>query len=284
MRDEDILLDPVGDERRFRTFLRPRRSRGPGVVAGVILLVVALAAAGWYFFLRPADGVEAPGLAAADPGVAPASPGPGLADDGPLTLPAVDTSDIFVRRLIAGLSAHPQFAEWLVTDELARRFVATIAALAQGTSPTPQLRFMMPGEPFRVRNASSGMMIDATSYQRYDAMSATFASLDTEGTATLIRRLTPLFEEAHRELGLPGRTFEGDLRQAIANVLAVQVPERAPLVVRGEEGWMYADPALESAPPAARHLIRMGPVNAARIQDKLAELAAALGVQPGAPG
>lgn len=282
MRDEDILLDPVDDDRPFRTFLRPRRSRGPGTVAGVILLVVALAAAGWYFFLRSPDVVEAPGLAAADPGADPAPP-VGLSDDGPLTLPAVDTSDVFVRRLIAGLSAHPQFAEWLVTDELARRFVATIAALAQGTSPTPQLRFMMPGEPFRVRNASSGMIIDATSYQRYDAISTTFASLDTEGTATLIRRLSPLFEEAHRELGLPNRTFEGDLRQAIANVLAVEVPERAPVVVRGEDGWVYADPALESAPPAARHLIRMGPENAARIQGKLAELAAALGMQPGAP-
>lgn len=273
MREEDILLQPDEETSPFSGFLRPRRSRGPRI-ALIIIGLMAAAGAAWYF-LRPAD--EAPPPLAVP--VARTTPSETLASDVPIDLPAVDTSDAFMRRFIAGLSAHPQFAAWLVTDELVRRFVGTIADLAYGSSPTPHLRFMESGEPFRVRESSGNRVIDPTSYLRYNTIAATFASLDTEGTVRLIRRLHPLFDEAHAELGLIDRTFDGDLERAINNLLAVEVPARPPVVVRGELGWLYEDGALESRSAAAKHLMRMGPENALIVQTKLAELAAALGIQ-----
>lgn len=277
---KDILLDPDGDDSPFSGYLRQRRSRRPLIIA--VMAILLLGAAGLVWYLRSGDDAtpSAPQTIAGDPG----DPGPGMFPvDDTLDLPAVDTSDSFVRRLIAGLSAHPQFAQWLVTDELARRFVTAVAALAQGGSPAPQLDFMAPADPFRVRETAGDLVIDPTSYLRYDGMVDTFVSLDTDGTARVIRQLSPLFERAHQELGLPGRTFRGDLERAIQNLLSVQVPERPPVVVAGENAWEYADPALENAPAAAKHLMRMGPANAVRVQTRLAELADALGIGAPAP-
>ncbi len=209
------------------------------------------------------------------------APAPGPPVEEPIVLPAVDTSDAFTRGMIATLSRHPQFARWLVTDELVRRFVATIADLAQGSSPMPHLRFMAPAEPFAVRESAGRTVIDPAGYRRYDRVAEVFESLDTQGTARLIRRMQPLFEEAHRELGLSDRSFGDDLARAFANLLAVNVADRPVAVVRDESLWIYEEPGLERRSSAAKHLMRMGPRNAQRVQAKLAELAAALGIDVG---
>jgi len=54
-------------------------------------------------------------------------------------LPQLDDSDGWLRGLVGQLSAHPELAEWLVTDEMIRRFVAAVDNLAEGTSPRSHL-------------------------------------------------------------------------------------------------------------------------------------------------
>lgn len=280
--DDDTVREPREDGSRFSSFLRANRSRRPSAAILVIVAIAIAAPLGWYVF-RTQVAPRAPGPVpvpstrpAADPAPSPST----LVTVEPIDLPAIDTSDDVVRRLVAQLSAHPQFARWLVTDELVRRFVRTIVDLAHGSSPTRHLPFMEPGSPLGVRESTGDIEIDPASYRRYDLIAETFASLDTEGTARLMRQLDPLFEEAHRELGLPDRSFDRDLARAIANLLAVNVPEPPPALVRHETAWEYADPALEGRSAAAKHLMRMGPQNARRVQAKLRELADALGIAP----
>ena len=103
---------------------------------------------------RPEEVVEAPAPSA--PPVAEAAPSTDAS--APLeigALPELDGSDAWLRDLIGQLSAHPELAEWLVTDEMARRFVAIVDNLAEGTSPRSHLPFMEPDEAFKVveRNA-----------------------------------------------------------------------------------------------------------------------------------
>lgn len=244
------------------------------MIALAIVVLIAAVGAAWYFFRSPDT----------EP-VVPPAPLPIAADTGrrlpdleAFALPAVDTSDAFLRRMLATLSSHPQYAQWLVTDELVRRFVTAVADLARGGSPGPQLTFMAPEEPFASRETNGSRYIDPANYGRYDRMVATFESIDAAGTAELIRRIHPLLDAAHAELGLPDRTFDGDLQQAITNLLAVRIPADPPELVPGETGWEYADPELQARSSAAKHLIRMGPANARRVQAKLRELADALGI------
>lgn len=271
MRDDEF---PEGQS-PFSSFMRQRRSRRGPVIAAVVAVLVLAAGAIWFLRSRESE----PQLAGA-PADSATAPPPSFSDSvPPLDLPALDSSDEFIRQLIARLSAHPQFARWLVTDELIRRFVLTVADLASGMSPRLHLRFMQPADDFRVRETGDRLVVDPASYRRYDVLAETFSSLDTRGTARLVRQLHPLFVEAHQELGLPDRTFDGDLELAIANLLTTPVLD-VPLEVQPDDDvYTFTDPVLENRTGAQKHMIRMGPDNARRVQSKLAEIAAALGIR-----
>lgn len=189
----------------------------------------------------------------------------------PLDLPELEASDEFVRRVAAGLSAHPRLAAWLATDALIRRFVGTVVDLAGGFHPAEHAPFLRPEAPFSVRDAGGRTVIAESSYARYDLHAAVVQSLDTEGSVRLFRQLRPLIDEAWAERGLPG-TFDDALELAFQNLLAVQVPAAPPEVVEVDGVWTFRDAELESRRGAAKALIRMGPDNARRIQQKLRDV------------
>lgn len=300
MRDDDVD-QKEGDRPDFF----PRRRRGlagrPRAVALVVLLVL-LAGAGVWYWLRSPDGSDAT-IRGGDLGETP--PARAAPADSAPDLPPLDASDALVRDLVAGLSSRPRLAEWLATDRLVRRFVGAVVSVAAGTSPRDELGFLGPDGAFEVRGSGAGgdgaaaddepatgeaagdrpaaaadrvAVVDPASYDRYDPVAATFASLDTRGTAGTYRRLRPLFQEAYRELGFSEGSFDGTLARAVENLLAVPVPDGPVEVVPAAEGtdWVYRDPALEGLSPAQKHLLRMGPENVRRVQAKLRELAGAL--------
>jgi hypothetical protein len=190
----------------------------------------------------------------------------------PLALPELDASDAFLRGVIGSLSAHPQVARWLVTDELARRFVLSVVELAGGRSPRAHVRFLVPPEGPGVRESGEGLTVDPEAYRRYDLLAETFASLDTEGTAVLYHQLHPLFVEAFAELGIPGESFDEAMELAVDNVISARSGPDT-FAVRPNEGvYEFVDPDLEARTPLEKHLIRMGPENASRVQSKLVEI------------
>lgn len=264
---------------------RGRSSRGLyGTVA--VLALVGLLAAGAWLWLRSSNGSSG---SAGSPAAGDRAAAAGAAADSALDLPELGASDEFLRRVAAGLSSRPGWVAWLATDELVRRFVRSVASVAAGSSPRDQLGFVAPEGSFRTRDAESGggdgaataderTVIDPASYRRYDGATAIFASLDTQGTARLYRQLLPLFEEAYRELGFPASaSFEMAMTRAFETLLAVPVPE-GPVAVEpdGAEAWRFADRELEALSPAQKHLLRMGPENARRVQAKLRELGQAM--------
>jgi hypothetical protein len=199
-------------------------------------------------------------------------------------LPALDESDPLVRRLAEEISSRPAVAAWFVPDDLIRRFVVAVTNVANGGSPREQLDFIEVEGDFQVRDEGGRTLIDPASYRRYDGVTSAFVSLDPAGSATLYRRLRPLFDEASGELGLGTEGFDPVLAGAVRNLLAVRLP--SPPVEVEPEGAMhaYAAPALEARTPAEKHLMRMGPDNARRVQEKLRELADALRLEVGGVG
>ena len=260
----------------FTSRKHSRRSTGPQISAVVILVLgIGSAAAGWYWFagrqtLSPSRD-EVPASAGSAASLADA-PGP----DAPL--PSLAESDAVVRSLAGALSAHPELAAWLVTDDLVRRFVKTVVALAQGSSPAPHLAFAAPKEPFSVERSSGRTRIAAASFDRYDQLTETFLSLGAAGAARLYQRLHPLFEQAYGELAISDRSFDEMMSLAVANVLSANVPERPAEVVAREGRYEFSDARLQARTPAEKHLLRAGPENARRIQRKVRELAGAAGI------
>lgn len=197
-----------------------------------------------------------------------------------LDLPALDASDEFVRGVATRLSEHPQLASWLVTDDLAYRFVRSTVALAHGQSPREHSAFMAPAGEFRVQESNGRLVVDPASYARYNLLTETVTSLSTEDAARLYRQLYPLFEEAFAEMGLPNVTFDDMVSQAVDNLIAVDVPSTPPGVAPSSAVYAYTDERLEVRTPAEKHIMRMGPENARRLQAKLSEVRDAIWVRP----
>lgn len=266
------------DDAPFGFMKRRRRSRRRpatfmALVVALLLLVGGLA---WYL-LRSPDPVDSP---VADPH--PTMPDTAVADrsDAPdipaLDLPELGASDAFIRELVTRLSAHPQLAQWLVTDSLIERFVAVVVSLAAGSSPVEHVEFLVPDDDFLVQVSGNRTVIDPATYRRYDLIAETFTSLDTEGTAQLYHQLHPLFVEAHGELGIPDQSFDEAMAMAVQNLLAVDVPISPPEVEQVEVVYEFTDPGFEGRSPAEKHILRMGPNNAQKIQEKLQELSDAI--------
>lgn len=264
----------------------PPPERLPAVwpkVAAAVVVVLALAAGAWYFFFRgekAAPPAAAPAEEVATGGPSEAAPPPAEEE---IELPPLPQSDPLVRELVGRLSSNPRLASWLATDDLVRRFVVTVDNLAEGRSPAVHLRFLDPGAGFQARQEGGRLRVDPASYRRYDLLTGAFVSLDTEGAARLYRRLEPLIDQAYRDLGYPDRDFDDTLARALGRLLAVPVTDGDLALTPREADYGLADPTLESLSPAAKHLLRMGPDNARRVQAKLRQLTRALGIEPRAP-
>ena len=284
--DPGSTLDSILRKRRRRTLLR-------ALAAG---LAIALVAAGIFHWLRGAEppgesisppspplGERAPTPASpapgADPALSAAEPGDSSAAEILRPLPPLGESDPIVREIAGRLSSRPELLVWLASDELLRRVVAAVDAVAQGRSPVDQApASMRPRGKFEVVTSEAGLVAAPSTHARYDLLTDVVAGLDGEGLVSAYRELEPLVEEAYRDLGHPRGSFAAALRAAIFELLAAPTIVGQPSLVPLEPGHGYADPGLEELSAAQKQLLRFGPANAARIQHALQELAGRLGI------
>lgn len=274
-------------EQIFTSRRRRRAAAGPPVWGLGVLVILVLAAIGAWLWLRSGD---ATGPGDLPPPAADTTRGPGAGADSaarrpgseeePFVLPGLDASDEAVRRLAEGLTAHPRLTAWLAPEDLVRRFVEAVVDVSRGSSPRSALEMLAPTEPFQVRETGDRLVVDPESYRRYDLLAEVVASVDARESAELYRRLLPLFREAYQELGFTEQSWEEVLARAVRNLVSVEVPE-GPLEVSEHVGrYLYLDRSLESLTPAEKHLLRMGPENARRVQSKVQEIAGYLELPP----
>jgi hypothetical protein len=272
---EDRELD--GDDSEAPDWDGGSRSFLPWALWALIPIALGLV---WYFLIREKEPLppQVPAASAAPSDAGGTSTEATSADEA-VKLPPLAESDSFLREMLGALSNDGYLRTLLDTEDLARKFVVGVANVAEGTSPAKQLTHVRPEEPFTAIETSGRTVLDPESYRRYDVPVRFFQSLDTSAIAALYRRLEPLFEEAHSELGLTERKgFRDTLGRAIQSLLAVPVVE-GPVRIRAVNvNYVYEDPALEKLSPAQKHLLRMGPENARRVQQKLVELKRALGL------
>ncbi|MBF5046392.1 DUF3014 domain-containing protein [Aggregicoccus sp. 17bor-14] len=247
---------------------RPKRGR----VLAALLAGVLLAGAGvTWLALRS----EAPAPAAAEaPAATPATAAPALA--------SLEGTDPRVRELLRGLSGDVEFLRWLAADDLVRRLVSSAHAVAEGQLPRAQLSLLGPSAAFRVTSRAGQTTIAPQSYARYDGVARAFASIDAQAAGRVYGELRPLLLAAHAELAPPGRSLDQTLSQAIGHLTRVSAPAGALRVVPKGALYAYADPQLEALSPAQKALLRMGPDNMRRVQEKLRQLESALQLEASA--
>lgn len=248
----------------------------------IVGILVAVAVVGAFLFLRR-SGVEEP-VAETAPTPAATSPARETPVDADLDLgqiPDLQSSDAWLRGLVAQLSNHPELARWFATDELVRTFVVTVDNVAEGVTPRKHLKFLAPEDAFSVHSEGDEQVIDPASYRRYDLLIEVISSVDVEDAAQLYQALLPMFDQAYTELGYPGQGFNRTMGRAIDRLLAVPVVDRPINVSRGVTAWEYSDSDLQELSPVARQFLRLGPQNLRRLQERARAFARAAGVPIG---
>ena len=250
--------------------------RSYGKIIGIGVLVIAIIGIGlyYYFYERPA---KAPPLTG--------QPAEKLEEKAPLEkevpfilLPSLNDSDEWLRQKAKDLSTYPKLIEWLRINDLIRRITAAVDNIADGMSPRSHLRFLAPSKSFRVVKKGEKFFLNPQSYRRYDLVADGLASLDAGGTIQIFRQLKPLFQEAYRELGYPNQDFQETLIRAIKELLGTPIVGGDIAVAEGVISYHMLDEELEDLSDAQKHLLRMGPQNTQKIQNKLREMALALSV------
>ncbi len=251
----------------------PPESASAGRWVAVAVLFVLAVAAGWYYMQSRATD-EVP-VSPGETDAANQPPGTGVPA---IDLPPLDQTDTLVRTLASGLSSHPLLVSWLATDGILRRFTVVIDNIAYGQPVRKQLTEVTPAGAFRVAGRGGVLRADARNYARYEALTGAMESIEPVRAAQMYSMLRPRLEEAYLELGR-GVSFDRALEEAIIALL--QAPP-----VRGDEtlvpakpvGYAFANPQLQALTPAQKHLLRMGPEHAPRVQAKLRDIALALSI------
>lgn len=248
----------------------------------VLIAIFAIGAAVvGYVLLRPrsaapvATVTNTPAPAAAS---APRAAGP-LVEAEKIDLPPLPETDAIVRQLVVKLSSHPKVLAWLATNGLIQNFAVATLNVSEGKTPVMHLRALAPQAKFSVLQTDRGFVVDPRSYRRYDDFAAAVSGLDAAGTARLYLTLKPRITDAYRELGYPEGDFDRVLEGALKPLVNTPAIDSNAVLREKVLSYQFVDPQIEELSPAQKQLLRMGPDNMRRVQDKLREIARLLGLR-----
>ena len=235
--------------------------------AAVVLAIAGGALARWWTMDR----------SAATPAEGPAAAAPGSSTDVPLSsavnLPPIDEMDPYLRTLLGALSARPELAAWLATDDLIHQMAFTIDRVSRGDSPASELAVIAPEDDVTVDRRGRIRTLSADSYRRYNGIAETLASVEPGAVAKAYRAIQPRLNEAYGSLGRTESGVDVAVQQALDVLIATPIPDGPVEVIEAKGAtWAFADPRLEALDPAQKHLIRMGPDNARRVVKTLEEV------------
>lgn len=264
---------------------RRRPTRWP---VAALAIAIAIGAAIYLYgrYLRapapPAQPTVAPQAVAPAP-AAPAQPETRFPIDavpvapapGPDPLPPREQSDEALRQALES-SGPKDLPVYLMSEELVRRFVATVDNLPRQTLPMGIRAARATPQSFATAGTEDNRVIAAENARRYEPFVRFVESLDARGLVAVYVRFYPLLQQEYRSLGFPDKHFNDRVVEAIDDLLAAPEPQGPIALVQPKVMYRYADPELESLSAGRKIMIRVGPENARRLKAKLRELRATL--------
>lgn len=188
----------------------------------------------------------------------------------------LNNSDQPVREMLSVCSTHQKFVSWLKQSNLIRRCVAAVDNVSNGVSPAAHLGFMLKRAGFKAIKQGDQVKVDPMGYIRFQPVAIALVSMDTGELVAMYKKLLPLLEEAYQELGYPDKKFRRTLVEAFDVLLKTPLLEGDILLEEKVTSYAFKDQRLEALNDAQKHLLRMGPQNAAKILDKIKEISVAL--------
>lgn len=236
----------------------PPPRRAPAWPIILTLLIAAAIAGGLYWFrTRPVEVAPAPTVKELPPAKAEEARPPSIDDA---------TAEAKWREAVLGLSSTEAFQKWMKEPGIVRRLVGAVTTIAEGGSPRALLGFMAPKGAFQVVEKDGVKVISPESFARYDPIVLVIGGIDPRAAGAAYAKISPVLESIYAEVGPPGSTFASALKNAIARLGTVPIPEGELAVVEDGATWRYSDASLEARTQAEKHLLRMGPDNMRLLQ------------------
>ena len=194
-------------------------------------------------------------------------------------LPALDESDAVLKSELAPVVDVSMFGRLFYTDRLIRRFVVSVDNLTNRQYPRSNYRSArsVPGQLVvkRVRiydGQEDTLYLNPDNYALYTPFVKFATGLNSQRLVMLYRHFYPLFQAAYEELGYPSAYFNDRLVDVIDHLLEAPEVSGSVKLVRPHVLYKYADPDLEALSAGQKLFIRVGPVHAAALKEKLREL------------
>jgi len=259
----------------------PRPRPGSALKTALIVAIPLIAVAGglYWYHQRPPPAPPPVGPAATP---APAAPLPlaALPEQEVRAAKALQSgegSDARLRAQLGQLSARPEWLRWVAaTPDLVESAVVILANVSDDDDPRKRLAPLRVEGPFDTLDSPSGTFESEASWHRFDADTEVIESLDARAVASLWRTLHPLLAVAYHSVARPGVSLDRAAGNALKRIELMQIPATTPAVKQVGKLWLYADPNLESLGSMEKQLLRVGPVNARKLQAKARELRAVM--------
>ncbi|ODV14255.1 MAG: hypothetical protein ABT20_00670 [Rubrivivax sp. SCN 70-15] len=205
--------------------------------------------------------------------------------EAPAAEPALTATDL--PAALDELLGHKAVLSWLLTDDFARRVVATVDNLGRSFAPSAMWPVHTTAGRFQASERGGRLVVDADNALRYTPFVLFVEAIDVDRAAALYRRMYPLLQQAWQDIGYPKGYFNDRLFEVIDLLLAT--PEAGDTIalrltevqgpIPSTQPWLryrFADPAFEKLSAGQKILLRMGAVNERRLKSRLAAFRLAL--------
>lgn len=187
-------------------------------------------------------------------------------------LPPLNDSDPMALNAMEQVSSHSTDIPLIIQQDMLRNFVVFIDNLSKGDIIAYFAPVTKPKQSFSVISSKQKIYLNIKSYQRYDVYADLINSIDIETALAQYRNLQPLIDEAYHEIGYADKGFLNKLNQSIDLITNAPIINYPIELVSPSVMYKFADPQLESLNDVEKLLIRMGPNNTFKIQEKLKQL------------
>lgn len=168
-------------------------------------------------------------------------------------------------------SLSPELVQWLVGDELLRKWVILIDQIADGQLSSKWLPIQYEMPAFAVDGTKDLATAAESNAARAEPLINAITDINPELLVAYYRLWQPLLDEAYAELGKPGK-FDERVVQAIRQLQTVPaMPEDGRLAAKPVM-YKYLNPAVEKAPALHKWMWRLGAENQARITNYLTQV------------
>lgn len=262
------------------------KPRDPVLPIVLLILVLGVAFAAYYYWLRNERAASAPERVVTEPVSGPIGqpqvrhPIERPPEEAAKPLPPLGQSDAPLREEAAAFLSGEQLARLFHLDSIVRRVVVTVDALPrQKLAQRYHIARPVAGR-FVVQGKGDRVTLGESNYKRYTPYVQLAESVDLAKLVALYVHYYPLLQQEYENLGYPNKYFNDRVIEAIDDLLAAPEIREPVELVQPKVMYQYADPKLEALSAGQKIMIRMGPDNAARIKARLRELRRQLASAP----